>query len=89
MPGYEFDWDDENVGHIARHGLEPEDVVEIFTRRHVVLRGRRGRHLAYGRTEAGRHIVVVFERSPGRTIRAITARDMTRNERRRFAQLLA
>ena len=60
MPDYEFDWDEENVAHIARHGLEAEDVEEIFARRHVVLRGRGRRYLAYGRTEAGRHVVVVF-----------------------------
>jgi uncharacterized DUF497 family protein len=25
-----FDWDDSNINHIARHGLEPEDVEEAL-----------------------------------------------------------
>lgn len=47
----------------------------------MVLRGRRGRYLAYGRTEAGRYLLVVLIQRGRRIVRVITARDMTDRER--------
>jgi uncharacterized DUF497 family protein len=39
-----FDWDDDNVEHVRRHGVEPEEVEEVLdspARRHRT--GRYGR----------------------------------------------
>jgi uncharacterized DUF497 family protein len=79
-----FDWDEWNVAHVARHGLEPSDVEEACRGNVVVVRGRRGSYLAYGRTGAGRYVLVVL-RSYGRGVaRVLTARDMTPTERQLY-----
>ncbi|MGI6487106.1 MAG: hypothetical protein GX964_01720 [Syntrophomonadaceae bacterium] len=40
-----FEWDSINIEHIARHGVVPEEVEEVFTRRHLIKRLRKGRYL--------------------------------------------
>ena len=77
-----FDWDTWNVEHIARHGLEPLDVEAACRGSALVLRGREGRYLVYGRTAAGRYVLVVLRSHEGGGVRVITARDMTAQERR-------
>jgi uncharacterized DUF497 family protein len=84
----EFDWDEANTAHIARHGVRPEEAEEALTdpRRLVLrIRSQRGeeRWAALGTTEAGRILFVVFTRRRGR-VRAITARDATPEEKRRY-----
>ena len=77
-----FDWDTWNIEHIARHGVAPQDAEAVCRGRTVVRRGRRGSYLLYGRTEAGRYLLVVL-RSLGQGVaRIITARQMTSREQR-------
>lgn len=77
-----FEWDDRNTEHIARHGLEPHEVEAVCRGESLILRGREGRYLIYGRSSAGRYVIVVV-RSLGQGVaRVITARDMTQRERR-------
>ena len=83
-----FDWDRGNAGHIARHGVEPEEAEEaLLDPRRIGLPaysapGER-RFAALGATQTGRVLFVVFTRR-GRTIRVISARDATPRERRRY-----
>jgi uncharacterized DUF497 family protein len=84
----EFDWDEANTAHIARHGVRPEEAEEALTDpRRLVLRIRsqagEERWAALGTTEAGRILFVVFTRRRGR-VRVITARDATPEEKRRY-----
>jgi uncharacterized DUF497 family protein len=79
-----FDWDDENVLHIERHELTPDEVEEVFAGDHRVRRAREKRYIALGRTFDGRFAFEVFRRLPGSIIRVITARDMDDSERRLF-----
>ena len=81
-----FDWNDWNLEHIARHGLEPHEVETACRGEKVVLRGREGRYLLYGRTGAGRYLFVVAAVQGGGRIHVITARDMTQQERRFYHQ---
>ena len=81
-----FEWDTINVDHIARHGVEPSEVETACRSGAVVLRGREGRYLAYGRTEAGRLLFIVFHRRERGFVRVITARDITDRERRFYQQ---
>lgn len=78
-----FDWDAANVDHITRHGIEPHEA-EAACRSEgaVVRRSREGRYLVYGRTGAGRYVLVVLRSAGGGLARIITARDMTERERR-------
>lgn len=77
-------WDDQNVEHIARHGVTPEEVEEVCFGVHVAVRGRYGRYILYGNTDAGRYLFVVVERIKGGLMRPITAREMTAPEKSRY-----
>lgn len=79
-----FEWDDDNVFHIARHDFTPEEVEEVFGGDHKVRRAREKRYLALGETFDGRLAFVVFRRLQGGLVRVITARDMDASERRLF-----
>lgn len=82
-----FEWDAHNAGHIReRHGLSPDDVEEVFYNGPVIRRMRGERLAAYGRTDEGRYLTVIFHVKSGGLIRVITARYMNGWERRYFRQ---
>ena len=78
-----FDWDDHNRGHIGRHGVEPEETEELFLGRRLIFRSRDRRYIAFGRSAAGRYLIVAFALGEGMA-RVITARDMSEAEKRRY-----
>ncbi|HEV8441536.1 MAG TPA: BrnT family toxin [Methylomirabilota bacterium] len=81
----EFEWDEGNVLHLTlRHGIEPEEAEEVFAIDPLYRRTRRGHYVALGRTEAGRLLVVVFERKSGGVVRVITGWDMDTAERQYY-----
>lgn len=81
-------WDDENVEHIAKHGVRPEEVEEVcFGPKNVVLRARENRYAVLGRTAAGRYLKVIMTLPVTGRSRVITARDMTDRERRYYTKL--
>ncbi|MBI2899411.1 MAG: BrnT family toxin [Planctomycetes bacterium] len=81
-----FDWDEANEEHIARHGVTPGEAEEVFLRRMLVTRSRRGRYLVLGQSGAGRHLSVIVERRSGGLVRVVTVRDMSDAERRLYAR---
>jgi uncharacterized DUF497 family protein len=89
-----FDWDDGNSRKsLDRHGVEQLEAEQIFLDpRLLVLNddkhsGIEVRMHAYGQTAESRHLLVSFTlRRRGTTIRVISARDMSRRERQRYAQ---
>lgn len=79
------EWDDWNVEHIRDHEVEPYEVKEVFMNRPLIRKGREGKYLAYGQSDSGRYLTVVFaHRVQGRAY-PITARDSNWKERR-YAQ---
>ncbi|MEW6173831.1 MAG: BrnT family toxin [Bacillota bacterium] len=87
----DFEWDPEeqpngNVQHIMKHNVSPEEVEEIFGFPEEVLIRKtcQGYRLAYGRTVAGRYLLVVFILKKRGFARVITARDMNQAERRHY-----
>ena len=84
MRRFEFEWDDENVEHIARHHVSPEEVEEVFRTRFHLMQSRLGRYVALGQTEAGRYLFCPFERKGPSLIRVVTARDMEAWERKLY-----
>lgn len=79
-----FDWDDADIAHIAQHGVEPEEVEEVFYNEPLVRRSRDGRYIALGQSWAGRYLAVIFELRPGNVVRVVTARPMTKAERQLY-----
>ena len=84
-----FDWDDGNRGkNEALHNVSDEDAEDVLLADPVLrASGRRGsqerRYIAYGRSESGDYLVVVFTLR-GRLARIISARPMNVAEARYF-----
>lgn len=77
-------WDQETVDHISNHSVSPEEVEEVLFNEEappLFMRGREGRHHAYGRTGGGRLLLIVWVLRHRKT-RIITARDMNPKEKR-------
>ena len=72
----QFDWNQANIGHIARHAVTPAEVEQAFANglRCVVdyIRQNERRSNGIGTTDAGRELVVVFTMRRGR-VRTVTA----------------
>ncbi len=70
--------------HIARHGVTMDEVHEtIFERPYFMTAGREGSVLVYGRTQAGRYLLIVALDRDGEAF-IVTARDMTETEKKTF-----
>jgi uncharacterized DUF497 family protein len=85
-----FDWDEGNLHkNRDRHGVEFWECEEIFFNRPLVVSPDSGhsqqevRHYCLGKTDAGRRLFVVFTVRNER-IRVISARDMSRRERKEY-----
>ncbi len=80
----DFDWDEDNIAHIARHGVEPWEAEEAaMDPRRAPFPAHSGRVGLIGKTESGRVLVVILERR-GRKWRVVTAREATSNEKRAY-----
>jgi uncharacterized protein len=56
----DLEWTEDRVEHIARHAITPEEVEEVFASAPAFKRGRGGVSEAWGQTEAGRYLLVIF-----------------------------
>lgn len=85
----EIYWTSESEAHIAKHGIEPQEVEEaVFTRPQWVENGRDDTVIVLGRSDAGRYLLVVLTDSYVvlDAWYVITARDMTKTERQRYGR---
>jgi uncharacterized DUF497 family protein len=82
----DFEWDQDNEEHIARHGITSGEIEEIFYGRVYVKRAGGKRYTVLGRTARGRPVMVVLLRQAGGLVRVITARDMVDRERRLYGR---
>ena len=76
------------MGHVLRHGVMPFEVEEAVGRPHVTIPAAtvegEGRWKLFGKTAAGRYLVVVFT-IRRRLLRTVTAYDMNAAERKKYA----
>jgi uncharacterized DUF497 family protein len=83
-----FDWDLHNVGHVARHDVNPAEVEESVERPHAIVPAKdvagEKRWKLFGSSAAGRCLVVVFTIRDER-LRPVTAHTMNQRERRIYA----
>jgi hypothetical protein len=81
-------WNEDNLEHAARHGVNPEEVDEVLERYHQVVRVGKVRYAMRGQTWAGRYLVVFLDRKDEGWYFVVTAREMTVNEARSFRKWL-
>lgn len=85
---HEFQWDEANVEHIARHGVTPEEAEEAYldeNRRYLSIPRtfREARRALLGKTEDGRILFLVYTLRLG-YIRILSTRDATAPEKRQY-----
>ena len=60
----EFDWDEHNESHLAKHGISRTDAEDVLSRDHILLEYQmvrdEQRWIAVGATRAGRILTIVF-----------------------------
>jgi len=63
-PEREFDWDEHNQRHLAKHGISRLDAEDVLSGNHILLEyqmeGGEHRWVAVGATRAGRILSIVF-----------------------------
>ncbi len=81
-----FVWENENIAHVARHGLTPAEVEPIVNnpRNVVSFSEASGRPCVFGTTKAGQYIVVIYDHVKDKpwTVRVTTAYPVPRPKRR-------
>ncbi len=86
----DLEWDDWNIEHIARHGVDQDEVHEACgSGSHLVRKAgktKRGqvRYHVYGQTFEGRYLFIVLDRRHGATFYVVTARDMSSTEKKMY-----
>jgi uncharacterized protein len=83
VPRYHFWWDENNIEHIANHGVEPYEAEQVLDNQPHTIKAGADRYTAYGQADSGRYLLVVFAIKSNNRIRVITARDLTPAEKRR------
>ncbi|MBU2573372.1 MAG: BrnT family toxin [Elusimicrobia bacterium] len=80
----DYEWDEVNTSHIARHHVKPFEVEETCFNNPFVLKGPEEKYFVFGKTDAGRCLFVVIVPKEGGKIRPITAREMNQVEKKRY-----
>jgi uncharacterized protein len=78
----DLEWTSDRIEHISKHGITPEEVEEVFAAAPAFKRGRGGIYEAWGQTESGRYLFVVFRYLGHNRAWPLTARDMDENEKK-------
>ena len=78
----EFEWDENNIEHIARHNVSPDEIEDVaFDDEPWIKKGREGTRYMLGYTVAGRYLFVVYVLKSKGIARVITAIDMDEKTR--------
>jgi uncharacterized DUF497 family protein len=85
----EFEWDEANKQHVARHGISPEEAEEAVTidplDADVQQHESEPRVLCFGRTKSGRLLTVLYAERAGK-VRVVTAYEMTKPQQSLYFQ---
>lgn len=73
----EFEWDENNIQHIAKHNVSPDEIEDVaFDDEPWIKKGREGTRYMLGYTVGGRYLFVVYILKGKGIARVITAMDM-------------
>lgn len=81
----DFEWDEDNIAHIARHSVHPDEVEELaFDDEPWIRKGREGTRYMLGYTISGRYLFVVYRLKDKGLAWVITAMEMDDKSRRLY-----
>lgn len=81
----DFEWDDDNIEHIAKHGVSTDEVEGVaFDDEPWVKKGRGGTRYLLGYTVAGRYLFVVYVLKGKGSAKVITAMEMDDKTRKLY-----
>ena len=81
----EFEWNDNNIEHIARHGVSPDEVEDVaFDDAPWIKKGRKGTRYMLGYTAAGRYLFTVYTLKKRGIAKVITSMDMDDKTRKLY-----
>ena len=80
----ELVWDEFNQNHIFKHGVTKVEIIEATDDIKLILRGKLGRVMVIGETVRGRLVTVILAKVEDRKYYLVTARDTSREERRKL-----
>jgi len=81
-------WNDENIEHISKHNVNPQEVEDVCFGTHIIRREGDRRYILSGQSANGRYLNVVIERVDKGVFRPITAFEMSENYKRRYRKRL-
>ena len=80
-----FDWDSNNIEHVARHNISPDEVEDVaFDDEPWIRKGRKGIRYILGYTVAGRYLFIVYVLKGKGIARVVTAMDMDEKTRKLY-----
>jgi len=80
-----FEWDEENIEHIAKHNILPDEIEDVtFDDEPWIRKGRKGTRYMLGYSVAGRYLFMVYVLKGKGTARVITAMGMDEKTRRMY-----
>ena len=81
----EFEWNGNNIEHIARHGVSPDEVEDVaFDDEPWIKTGRKKTRYMLGYTVAGRYLFAVYILEGNGIARVITSMDMDEKTRKLY-----
>ena len=81
----EFEWNEQNIEHIARHGVSPDEVEDVaFDDAPWIKKGRKGTRYMLGYTVAGRYLFVVYVLKSKGIAKVTTSMDMDDKTRKLY-----
>jgi len=80
-----FEWDNNNIEHIAKHNISPDEVEDVaFDDEPWIRKGRNETRYMLGYTVAGRYLFSVYILKGRGIARVITAMDMDEKTRKLY-----
>lgn len=81
----EFEWNENNIEHIARHGVSPDEVENVaFDDAPWIKKDRKGTRYMLGFTVAGRYLFTVYTLKNNGIAKVITSMDMDEKTRKLY-----
>ncbi|MBM4135654.1 MAG: BrnT family toxin [Nitrospira sp.] len=81
----EFEWDENNIEHIFRHNVLPDEIEDVaFEDEPWIKKGRQGTRYMLGYTVSGRYLFTVYILKGKGIARVITSMDMDEKTRKLY-----